>query len=221
MALIFLIYKCMYAVVIPSVIGGFLMVYFFARLSRESKEIVTVPHYVKGGIVVFGSIILVWSIIFVFSDNFSKKGYKELIKGNLVAAEQQFSTALKIHPNHSMSQLGMAYVFFSKQEFVLMGGYIEEALNSEASINVIKPSAALYLRSGDLASANALYYKIHRAYPEHLTPLAKMAEIAIQQGNDELATHLAKKILAINPRIKSTSYEINRQFARQILTHKL
>jgi len=124
-----------------------------------------------------------------------------------VFAEESFDYALKVKPNHNLSNLGKAQVFIFRKEFALAAQYTEKALhgyNVPESARLIR--AKLYLVAGDYDAAIEQLNKAIKLNPDYLAARMVKAEVLLSQGNAASAEADIDYILDRVPKEPQTNY---------------
>ncbi len=218
-AVILLIMKSLYTVVLSSVSGMLLAVVGIACLLRKTfsgtVSSARPPVFILIGILVLvggGFSVCVWT-----SDFFYQRGIQALHRIDPTRAAENLAKAVAMNPENSDVQLALAFNRFTVRDISLMDFHIKEAIDNRKNMDTLKISAHMYYHRGQLNQAKSLYMTVLSAYPDHFTSKVKLAEIAFQQGDFLGARKLAQEASQIKPRRDNDSDERNRLTVNDLL----
>ncbi len=217
--LAFLLIKSLYTVVISSGTGAVLIAIFLAAaMPRRWIRQTTMPVAIGAGQVVVAILIIFLTGAWIASDLHLRHGIKHLILGEQNSARVELKVALKANPENAEAWLTLGEVEFLDRDTVAMKPALEKAVFFMRDMDTYKKSAHMYFFSADYQSAFPLYSTLLSAYPQHLTSMARLAQIYEATGDHVSASAMAKRLLRTVPRVPSDSDLRNIQVACRLLS---
>jgi len=217
-AVLLLVAKSTYTVVLGTVTSLTLLVVLLAAVTRlEQRRLVAVRPLPALAAVTVLVVVLAQTVMVAASDYHTQKGHRELFLGRTETAQPYLKTASRLNPENSDAWLALAYASFQEQDLPAMDSHIKRTLSLKRSMDTCKKSAHMYFYSQIYSSAYPLYQFLHRAYPEHLTSITKLALIHAARREYPQALGLARRVLAKPPRTASASDARNRSIAQRLI----
>ena len=217
-ALLLLLFKCLYTVVLTSITSVILLVLLLARTSPG--RCVELGGTKRGAALVATPLI---ALLFVAaaalsaSDYFYQQGMRALFMGRNELALEQLNTALAIDKENADASLALAHASYLLRDYEPMHRHIQNALHYRKNKDSYKVAANMYYYAKRYDDAFALYQYLHATFPQHLTSLTKLACIYMLRGDYENAHAMAQQALHTVPRKEAESDEKNLAIARQIV----
>lgn len=216
-ALAFLFYKSLYTVVLNSPTSMILLIISLGMLANR-QELVrwTFPAWLAAPAAIclaaFAS-----GIYLGTSDYYYQQGLRRLFMGDKESSYALFTKSITINPENSDSCLGLAYAEFLSGKSSEMDAYIQRAIKYRHNMDAYKISAHMYFYSGLQSQAKPLYEFLLSVFPEHLTSMAKLAVISMENHNYQNAKMLSVRLLNTISRRKNASDLKNMEIARNVL----
>ena len=218
-AVLLLVIKTLYTVVLSSVTGMLLAAIGAAGLLRgrvpENRLNVRRPVFLFAASCFLAGII--FSSYFCASDFFYQRGMMALRRVDPIKASEALAMAVRMNPENSDVLLALAFDRFTARDAALMDFYIREAIRNRKNMDTLKISAHMYYHRGRLEQAKSLYAIVLMAFPEHLTSMVRLAQIAYEQGDLRSSRKLAEQVLRTKPRTESASDGPNRLIATELI----
>lgn len=217
-ALLFLLYKSLYTVMLNSLTGALLFVVLIAVLTPvDSLKNYKISIRVKAFGMPLVLAICTLTTGFALSDYHYQKGLTYLLLSNQEQARMHFNEAKQLNPEDSNYHLALANVNFQKNELELMEENINQAIYYQKSMDSYKISAHMFFYRKKYDKAHDIYDYLSHVFPEHLTTMGKLAQIYLQRQEYDKAAHISEKLLATKPRVKNQSDERNYRIAIKVL----
>lgn len=216
-ALLFLLFKFMYTVVLSSVTGMLLFVTLLAVLVPKVQVVNLRMISQRALPLLIATVIGAWGIYYSAADYYYSRGNRMLYLGQDQQAERYLQRSLEINPEQYNSYLALAHIRYRQQRFADMDRYIQQTLQYKRNKTTYKISAYMYFYSKIYGRAFDIYQFLHVVYPQHLTTMGKLASIYMVQQRYEDAHSMAKRVLGMKTRLQNDSDENNRRIARAIL----
>lgn len=218
-ALLFLLYKCMYTVVLTSITSMIALLVLLAALTNKRAIEVSV----HGSLALKGSgvlliLLLMFSTVLTLPDYYYQRGLHLLLMGDNSSAVVEMERALSINKEYASANLALAQVSYQRQDYEKMKGYLSDALHYRKNKDTCKIAASMYFYSRHYEDAFNLYQFLHVTFPQHLTSLTKLASIYMLRGDYRQANLMAQKALQTVPRKEAASDEKNLRIARRIVS---
>lgn len=216
--LAFLLIKSLYTVVVSSGTGAILLaIYLATAMPRRWIRQTTIPIAIGAGKTVVALLIMFLTSAWIVSDSHLHRGIKFMVLGEQNSARSEVNKALKANPEHAEAWLTLGEVEFLDHDAAAMGPALNMALAFMHDMDTYKKSAHMYFFSKDYQNAFPLYSKLLTAYPQHLTSMARLAQIYEAAGDHAAARDLSKRLLRTAPRVPSNSDLRNVQIACRLL----
>jgi tetratricopeptide (TPR) repeat protein len=145
------------------------------------------------------------------------RGIKFMVLGERNSARAEIKVALKANPEHAEAWLTLGEVEFLDHDAAAMEPALNKAVFYMRDMDTYKKSAHMYFFSNDYQKALPLYSSLLTAYSQHLTSMARLAQIYEVAGDHASARELAKRLLLTVPRVPSDSDLRNVQVACSLL----
>ena len=217
-ALLFMLFKCLYTVVLPSVTGMIIFMLLLARLTpKRSIELAGVPRLAAVAATPVLAVLLICAAVPTWSDYYYQQGARALFMGQDEQAVADLGRALSINRENSDAQLALAQASYQQHDYANMHRHLQDALHNRKNKDTYKIAASMYYYARRYDEAFGLYRELHAAFPQHLTSLTKLACIYMIQGDFEQAYAMAQRALHIVPREEAASDAKNLAIARQIV----
>lgn len=216
--LAFLLIKSLYTVVVSSGTGAILLAIFLAAvMPRRWIRRATMPVVIGAGQVVAAILIIFLTGAWIASDLHLHRGIKLMVLGDRNSARAEMKEALKANPEHAEAWLALGEVEFLNHDTAAMEPALNMAVVFMRDMDTYKKSAHMYFFSKDYQKALPLYSSLLTAYPQHLTSMARLAQIYEAAGDHASARELARRLLRTVPRVPSESDLRNVQVACRLL----
>lgn len=217
-ALMFLLYKCMYTVVLTSITSMIVLLLLLAALI--TTRTVEMPVCGRLALKATGAVLvmlLLLSTVFTLPDYYYQRGLHLLLMRDDSGAEKEMEKALSLNKEYTSASLALAQLSYQRQAYKNMKGYLEEALYYRKNKDTCKIAASMYFYSRYYDDAFHLYQFLHVTFPQHLTSLTKLASIYMLRGDYKQANLFAQRALQTTSRKEAGSDEKNLRIARQIV----
>ncbi|HEY6094925.1 MAG TPA: hypothetical protein VIU93_08230 [Gallionellaceae bacterium] len=216
-ALLLVLFKCMYTVVLTSVTGMLLLVLLLVALSPASTAASSrLPRFAFTAAAPVVMALLVFTASLTLSDHYYQRGIRSLFLGQADAAEN-LQHALLINDENADASLALAHVSYLQYDYPAMQHYIEHAIQYRKNKDSYKIAGSLYFYAKRYDEAFEIYQFLHATFPQHLTSITKLASLYMIRGNYDMAHNMAQLALDTVPRKPAQSDEKNLAIARQIL----
>ena len=199
-ALLMLVVKCQYTVVVPSVTGAILLAVFVALSSKALPPSIRSPVWPKL-LPLLSLALLLPAFRLATADRAAHQGNRLLLLGDLAGAESRFQTALAANPREAEAHLSIAFMAFRRRQYPAMDRGIVDALDCQRHVDIVKRAAHLYFFSHQYSLAEPIYEKLARIYPDRRSAFVKLAEIRRALGDPTGARILARRVIEMKPRI--------------------
>lgn len=217
-ALLLLLFKSLYTVVLGAVTSALLLVMLLALAAPQDAPAVWVLAPWRRALIFVAALAPMVTATWVLAgDRHYERGMHALMSGELDEARWHLENALHHHPQQGDTWLALAQVHFQRHDTPAMEAALRRALAYKREINTTKIGAHLYFFSGHYREAETLYQYLHVIYPAHLTTLARLALIAQSRGDYTLARWYALTLLDTPQAREKWSDAVNRATARRIL----
>jgi tetratricopeptide (TPR) repeat protein len=194
-----------------------LFAFVFSQSIRLSTKNILVSYgFFKWMAAFLMTVCLLGNYFYVVSDFYYQRGINSLMRNEKNISKIFFENSFENNKNNWDAALALAFLAFDQKDEIRMNQYLEKALSIRQDINTVKISSQMWFKIGS-EKAIPGYKLLTRVFPEHLTPWAHLAQMAFKQKRYKEARQYAEHILKIQPRLKSTSYDFNRQVAHDIL----
>lgn len=230
-ALLFLLFKSLYTVVLPSITGMLIFLLLLARLAPRTRAILRQPQAARYAAVAAAPVLaalFAYAALPVLSDYYYMQGARALFMGQDAEATEALNRALILDRENADASLALAQASYSHHDYPAMRRHLEDALHYRKNKDSYKIAASMYYYSRRYDDAYALYSQLHQAFPQHLTSLTKLACIFMIRGDYEQAYATAQQALHARPRNRAPSDANNLRLARQValdsyphLSHKM
>lgn len=212
----FLLFKSSYTVVLGSPTGIILSALVLAtELKATHKNTPSMPMTKMAGALFLPFLGL--SFWLGLAPRLYDQGLKSLSQGDLRGAEKKIEQSLSFNPHYAEAHLGLAHVYFLKKENAPMDTQLQDAVRFQPKIDTMKKAAHMYFLSGLYEKAETLFNVLHVVYPEHLTPMIRLAQIYEQRGDWRGSRQWALQVIETEPRVKSDSYASNKRLAGEMI----
>jgi tetratricopeptide (TPR) repeat protein len=217
-ALLFLLFKCLYTVVLTSITGMILLVLLLAALSQK-RCVVLDGRRRNAALTAVPFIAILFVVVTAMSttDLYYQQGVRSLFMGQNELAVEKLNTALMINKENSDASLALAHASYLQHDYETMHRHIQNALYYHKNKDSYKVAASMYYYAKRYNEAFELYQYLHGTFPEHLTSLTKLASIYMLRGEYEKAYAMARQVLHMLPRKEAESDEKNLRIASQIV----
>lgn len=216
-ALLFLLSKCLYTVVLTSITGMIVIVLLLAVLSEERAfEFAGLARSTTFAAVTLAVFVFIASIFLSTSDYFYQQGARALFMGQNELAAENLNRALDINREDADAHLALAHASYLKADFDSMRGHINNALLYRKNKDTLKVAAYMFYYAKHYNDAFPLFQFLHVTFPQHLTSLTKLASICMLRGEYDLAYAMAQAALRTVPRKPAESDARNIKIAKQI-----
>lgn len=217
--LAFLLIKSLYTVVVSSGTGAILLAIFLAAaMPRRWIRRATMPVAIGAGQVVTALLIIFLTGAWIVSDMHLSRGIKFMVLGERNSARAEMKVALKANPENAEAWLTLGEVEFLDRDTAAMEPALKKAVFYMRDMDTYKKSAHMYFFSKDYQKALPLYSGLLATYPQHLTSMARLAQIYEAAGDHASAKELATRLLRTVPRVPSDSDLRNIQVACRLLS---
>lgn len=216
-ALLFLLFKSLYTVVLSSITGMILFVLLLAILSQ--KRSVRLDGIARRALVASApaiALIFFISITLSTSDYFYQQGARALFMGQNEQATASLNRALAINSENADAWLALAQASYLQSDYPGMRSHLEQALAYRKNKDTLKIAASMYFYAKQYDEAFRLYRYLHLAFPQHLTSMTKLASIYIIRHEYDKAYTMAQVVLHTDPRKRAASDDRNIRIATQI-----
>lgn len=218
-ALLFLLFKSLYTVVLPSITGMLMFLLLLARLTPSANVIPRQPlaaRYAALAAVPVLAALLACAAIPALSDYYYLRGARALFMGEEARATGALNRALLLDRENTDASLALAQACYARHDYPAMKGHLQDALHYRKNKDTCKIAASMYYYSRRYDAAYALYNQLHQAFPQHLTSLTKLACIFMIRGDYNKAYVMAQQALHARPRTRAASDAKNLRLARQV-----
>ncbi len=220
--LAFLLIKSLYTVVVSSGTGAILLAIFLAAtMPRRWMQRATMPVAIGAGQIVLALLIVFLTGAWIASDWHLRQGIKHMVLGEQNLARGELKVALRANPENAEAWLTLGEIEFLDHDTTAMKPALNKAVFYMRDMDTYKKSAHMYFFSADYQSAFPLYSSLLTAYPQHLTSMARLAQIHETAGDHVSARQLAMRLLHTAPRVPSDSDLRNVQVACSLLFNEI
>ncbi len=213
--------KMLYTVVLGSVTGAWLLTLLLgisARPEQDDRRRTGIPFRV---LALAAGLVALWFVRPALTcDRRFHEGSRMLYMGDPEGAKARFELGLGSNPGHAESILSLAFIAFKRGEQDVMTEYIGEAIRLEPVIDIVKRGAHMYFFNRQYEQAEPLYRKLMLAYPDRRSPVIKLAQVRLALGDRREAESLARKVIAMQPRVYNANDVEYLETARKLLSAK-
>ncbi|HEU0186596.1 MAG TPA: hypothetical protein VFR06_01750 [Gallionellaceae bacterium] len=217
-ALLFLLFKCLYTVVLTSITGMIVLVLLLAALSTTRCIELTGWRRLAVSVSALPVVLALAVATFIgASDYHYQQGARLLFMGQNALAVESLNRALTINPGNSDAYLALAQARYLQGDYDGMHNHLANALKYRKNKDTLKIAASMYLHARRYDDAFRLYQFLHETFPQHLTSLTKLASIYMLRGEYDKAYMMARLVLRTVPRSHADSDAANTSTARRIM----
>lgn len=217
-ALLFLLFKCLYTVVLASITGMIVFVLLLAALSHvRSTELGGMQRYALWTAAPAVASLFIFASALTMSDYYYQQGIRSLFMGQSERAMAELKYALAVNRENPEASLALAQANYLQYDYDAMQLHIQDALRYRKNKDTCKIAASMYFYARRYDEAFVLYEYLHATFPQHLTSLTKLASIDMLRGDFDKAYTMAQLALHALPRKEAESDEKNLRIARQIV----
>lgn len=217
-ALLFLLFKCLYTVVLPSITGMIVFMLLLAGLApKRSIKWAGAKRYAGLAATPLLASVFAFAAVPALSDYYYQQGARSLLMAQNASALLNLNQALALDPENADASLALAQAGYLQHDYAGMGGHLQEALRYRKNKDTYKIAASMYYYARRYDEAFELYQRLHEAFPQHLTSLTKLACIYMIRGNFDRAYVMAQQALHATPREEAASDAKNLEIARQVV----
>jgi Tfp pilus assembly protein PilF len=216
-ALLFLLFKCLYTVVLTSVTGMILLVLVLATLSQQRAfRFSGIARRAAIAGMPLATFFFIASIFLGASDYFYQQGARALFMGQNDKAVENLTRALDVNRENADAHLALAHASYLKGDYDSMSGHIINALPYRKNKDTLKIAAYMFYYAKRYDDAFPLFQFLHATFPQHLSSLTKLASIYMLRGDYNRAYVMAQAALRTVPRKQAESDARNLKIAKQI-----
>jgi Tfp pilus assembly protein PilF len=217
-ALLFLLFKSLYTVVLASITGMIVFMLLLASLSpKRNIEFAGARRYSAMAAAPAVAVLFAVATWLSLSDYYYQQGVRALFMGRSEQAVSELNRALMFNRENSDAHLALAHVSYLQHDYAGMDHQIQNALRFRKNKDTYKVAANMYYYAKQYDEAFELYQHLHATFPQHLTSLTKLACIYMLRRDYEKAYAMAQQVLRTVPRKEAESDERNLRIARQIV----
>jgi len=218
LALLFLLFKSLYTVMLSSITGMIVFVLLLAILSQKRGfELSGNTRRVIIICVPTSALMFIAAIALSSSDYFYQQAARSLFMGQSDQAVKGFNRALSINKENADAYLGLAQASYINGAYDDMRGYIDKALLYKKTKDTYKIAAYMLYYAKRYDNAYELFQFLHMTFPQHLTSMTKLASIYMLRGKYDEAYTMAQAALRSVPRKPAESDARNIKIASQIV----
>lgn len=216
-ALLFLLFKSLYTVMLASITGMILFVLLIATLSpRRLAELPVTPRRMSLAAAPLAAVALAAAAALSVSDYHFQRGARLLFLGQPAQAVASLNRAVNINSENADAYLALAQASYLAADYAGMRAYLNQALVYRRNKDSYKIAAAMFYYAKLYDDAYGLYEFLHLTFPQHLTSMTKLAGIYMIRGDYDQAHAMAQAVLRADPRTRAPSDARNIAIARRI-----
>lgn len=216
MAILLLMGKSLYTVVLASTQGSFL---FFALLGLGlQRKTPRCPPNVIAVIALACSAFFIPAVLkYIHAEHRLFAGMQYLRIHMYDLAQPALASGLRMHPENTDLLLANAFLKSKTRQCEEAKSDVSKAVLITQSMDTYKRGGKILLECRYLDEAHDLFSDLHRVFSEHRTTMMQLAWTAYYKKDLVQARHWASKVLSSQPRRRSYSDERNLREARKIL----